>query len=204
MDTVHKLIFDNFAIFFAFCALWTIGGFAWMLWRRKKRNLFPDEAKDVVYEERTASGRSHKNWYSKLGGAQNCLRLVITKTELWITPIFPFSALAGTFDLDHRIPLEKISSIDANKIMFKKSLLITYRDPKDEKRVVEVIPKDAEGFEMAPWIQLASAIDRLIPNINSLGVLKSKHFLGRLLSFSIISWISSCVISSKLDPFVAY
>ena len=56
-----------------------------MFWRRKQRNLFPDEAKGVIYEEKMASGRSHKNWYSKLGGAKNCLRLVITDTELWIT-----------------------------------------------------------------------------------------------------------------------
>ncbi len=47
-------------------------------------------------------------------------------------------------------------------------------------------------------IQVASAIGGLIPNSTWLGVLKSRHFLGRLLSLSKILWTHSGVISSKL------
>lgn len=149
MDNLQKLIFGNFGLIFAVTALWTIGGFAWMLWRRKKRNLFPEEAKNILYQERFASGRSHKNWYTKIGGAQNCLRLVITKDELWITPLFPFSALAGVFDLDHRILLEKIIAIEPTKVAFRKSFLISYRDIKEFEHLVEVMPRNIKNFETA-------------------------------------------------------
>ena len=53
-------------------------------------------------------------------------------------------------------------------------------------------------------IQLASAIGILIPNIISFGVLKPKHFLGRLLSLAIMLFTRSGVKSSKLVPFGRY
>ena len=53
-------------------------------------------------------------------------------------------------------------------------------------------------------IQLASAIVGLIPNITSLGVLKPKHFLGRLFSLFMMHFASLSVKLSKHAPFGAY
>ena len=148
METLQNLIFGNFGVIFAVTAVWTIGVFAWMSWRRNKRNLFAEEANNVLFEERTASGRSHKNWYTKLGGASHCLRLVITHDELWITTLFPFSALAGIFDMDHRISIDRISHIESNKGMFNKSFIINYTGTNNASHVVEVTPRNFEKFEL--------------------------------------------------------
>ena len=147
MDNIQKVIFDNFNLLFILALVWTIIVFSWMFWRRIKRNLFPKEAKNILYQERTASGRSHKNWLTKMGGARNCLRLVITDDELWITPLFPFSALAGVFDMDHRISREKIIAVESHQVVLKKSLLISYRDDKNKEHLIEVMPRNIEKFE---------------------------------------------------------
>ena len=69
----------------------------------------PNLAKeDIVYEERFASGASMKNILTKLGGAQYCLRLVVTRDLLWVTSWFPFSVIAAVYDLVHIIPLQSI------------------------------------------------------------------------------------------------
>ena len=118
----------------------------WLLWKRKQNTIFPSAPKNVLHEEKTASGRSHKNWYSKLGGARNCLKLIITADELWVTPIFPFSALSSAFDLDHRINIKSIIDITESKLMLKKSIIIEYIDSSSNKIIIEVVPKNIHQF----------------------------------------------------------
>lgn len=147
MREIENLIFDNFETFFVFGVIWVVGWFTWLSWRRKKRGLFPaDGPKDVVYEERMASGRSHKNWHCRIGGAQNCLRIVVTKSELWVTPIFPFSVLGSIFDLDHRVTLDKIQSVSQKSRMGRNSIMISFLDAAMGVHTIEVIPKDGDTF----------------------------------------------------------
>ena len=147
MHEIDSLIFENFNTLFFFAVVWVVGWFAWLTWRRRKRGLFPTGTpEDVVYEEKTASGRSHKNWYCRIGGAQNCLRIVVTKSELWVTPIFPFSALAGIFDLDHRVMLDKIQSVSQKSGIGRNSILITFLDAAMEVKTIELTPRDSDTF----------------------------------------------------------
>ena len=89
---------------------------AFMLWRRKVRGPhFParDEV-NILFEERWTSGNSNKSLFTRLGGANNCLRVTVTEEELWITPHFPFNALAARIDLDHRVRREAITQVEPN------------------------------------------------------------------------------------------
>ena len=149
MTNLQTFITENFEIIFACVLVSSVCVFAWLFWLQKQNNVFPEKAKAIIYQENFASGSSHKNWLTKHGGARNCLRLIVTDTELWIRPFFPFSALAGVFDLNHRIPLEKITSISSNKIMFKHSILLSYQDENDENHSVELIPRNFDKFNGA-------------------------------------------------------
>ena len=57
----------------------------------------------VIYQERWASGCSKSTWFTRIGGAQNCLRVVVTQDELWIRPQLFLSLFAAQLDLCHRI-----------------------------------------------------------------------------------------------------
>ena len=66
---------------------------------------------DIIYQEWYASGHSRKNILTRIGGARNCLRLVVTKDLLWITSWFPFSLITAFYDLEHVIPRDQIMSV---------------------------------------------------------------------------------------------
>ena len=142
-----EFVFDHFNLFFAFCVAWPLGWMGWGLWRRRKRGLFrgPPDA-PIIYEEKTASGRSLKSWYTKLAGANNCLRLLVSSTELWITPIFAFSALGEILDLDHRIGLRQIIWVEHKSGIVTKSLRISYVGTDNEQRIVEITPRNMTRF----------------------------------------------------------
>src|SRR5438874_12185634 len=80
----------------------------WWAWRylRAVRARPRFDAADVVFQEWFASGCSQKNIITKLGGARNCLRLVVTRSFLWVTSWFPFSLIATFYDMEHVVPLD--------------------------------------------------------------------------------------------------
>lgn len=113
MDSISKLIFENFLLLFAIALVWNAVGFGWMLWKRKKSGFTLPKASDpdVVFCERFASGSSHKTWLTRLGGASNCLTVIVTRSQLAIKMFFPFSAFASRCDLEHLIPISDITSL---------------------------------------------------------------------------------------------
>lgn len=48
---------------------------------------------------------------TRVGGASNCLTVIVTKSHLAVTTFFPFTALAGTYDLEHVIPVSDITTL---------------------------------------------------------------------------------------------
>jgi len=107
----------------------------------------PNIAKeDIVYQERFASGASQKNVLTKLGGARNCLRLVVTRDLLWVTSWFPFSVLAAVYDLVHVIPLRTISTIQPARFFGSDSLLLSYTDSSGRSHCLRLIPRNRERF----------------------------------------------------------
>ncbi len=113
MDALLRLVFDNFFLLIAFAVAWNVAGIGYRLWKRKGKGLVFPKPTDpgVVYSERFSSGSSHKSWRTRLGGANNCLTVVVTETHLAITTFFPFTAFLDMCDLEHLIPLSEITDL---------------------------------------------------------------------------------------------
>lgn len=82
MDALLRLVFDNFFLLVAFAVAWNVVGIGYRLWKRKGKGLVFPKPTDpgVVYSERFASGSSHKSWRTRLGGASNCLTVIVTES----------------------------------------------------------------------------------------------------------------------------
>lgn len=101
---------------------------------------------EILYQEFFASGASQKNILTRLGGANNCLRLLVTRDLLWVTSWFPFSVFAATYDLVHVIPLRSISSIGSSRHFFSNSLLLSFTDEFGQGHSLQLIPKNPDRF----------------------------------------------------------
>jgi hypothetical protein len=103
-------------------------------------------AERPLYQEWFASGSSQKNIFTKLGGARNCLRLVVTHRYLWVTSWPPFALLAFLYDLEHIIPLERVLSIERSRHLWQDSLDLSYTDERGYIHALRLFPKHPEPF----------------------------------------------------------
>jgi hypothetical protein len=101
---------------------------------------------DILYQEWFASGSSMKNILTRFGGARSCLRLVVTKDVLWVTSWFPFSLITPFYDLEHVIPLNRITNIESRERFIGREVHLTYADTNVEPHSLRLIPRDEEGF----------------------------------------------------------
>ena len=101
---------------------------------------------DIIYQETFASGATQKNMLTKIGGARNCLRLVVTRDLLWVTSWFPFTILAAVWDLVHVIPLSSISSVQSERFFGSETLLLSYTDSSGAVHSLRLLPKHPERF----------------------------------------------------------
>src|SRR5688572_2791074 len=110
MQQIQDFLQHNFIWLFLFAFVWSIVAFGYMYCRHKRTGVvFPYVPEEHIrFQERAASGSSHKTMFTKLGGARNCLHVTVTDTEVQIRLFFPFSLLAQQFDLEHRIPRASI------------------------------------------------------------------------------------------------
>lgn len=111
------------------------------------RRSYPALAKaEIVYQEWFASGASQKNALTQIGGARNCLRLVVTDDLLWITSWFPFVLFAAAYDLEHIVPRERIASVELGRSFGIERLRLTYTDASGASHGVDLIPRDRARF----------------------------------------------------------
>ena len=134
----------------------TVAAFGYILWRyartlQAKPHFEPSE---ILFQERFASGSSQKNILTKIGGARNCLRLVVTKRFLRITSWFPFSLIAPYYDLEHVIPLDSILSLRPSKFLGTVTLLLTFRNTDGEQRALKLLPKNRDAFIQSLGVKL--------------------------------------------------
>ncbi len=142
-------ISDNFNIAFAFIVAWVL---AWivasLIYRKVKGSgIEKPPAESIAFEERYASGRSHKRWYTSIGGAHNCLVVTVTDTKLYIRSFFPFNLMfvPEFFDLEHQIKLEDIERIDRTKSLFRDKVRVQF-GKSGSKQAVELRLRDPDAF----------------------------------------------------------
>lgn len=116
MQPFFRFIENNTSAIFLCVIVWNVIGLAFLLWRRsrKSQNFPPLSNVTIVFRERFASGTSHSSWFTRFGGASNCLSVVVTDSELWITTFFPFKAIAGIYDLEHRVLTQSLTNVSRN------------------------------------------------------------------------------------------
>ncbi len=92
------------------------GYIGWMLYRRNKNHPFPDRHDvEIIHQEHKASGNSHKTFFTRIGGANNSLTVIVTPIELWITVPWFFGWIAPKCNVEHRISLDAITNIERKK-----------------------------------------------------------------------------------------
>jgi hypothetical protein len=101
---------------------------------------------DVLYQEWFASGCSMRNILTRLGGANNCLRLVVTRDMLWVTSWFPFSIFTALYDMEHVIPLDRITEVEPKRGSLRRGIRLTYAGANGAPHSLHLAPKDEEGF----------------------------------------------------------
>lgn len=137
-----------FPVLFIIVLLWNLIAFGYIYYKRKKRgSIFPPvEESDIIFSEKTASGSSHKNIFTKYGGAGNCLKIIVTNDELWTTTWFPFTLIIDKIDLEHRIQKELITNIEKRTKLTKEGFIIHFKTENGTEKTVELYPKNNEAF----------------------------------------------------------
>ena len=140
-------LFSQFAFFgFGWLAFWIILSIIYGF--NKSRSIEPFDATNVLFYENFVSGRSMKNIFTQLGGARNCLKVSVNNQELFIRPFPPFNLmfLPEFFDLEHRIPLTQIISVQENNSFARKVISIEFRNRDSQIGTIELFIKNADKF----------------------------------------------------------
>ena len=101
-----------------------------MIYRKSKRKpLFYKKPSYTKFRQGNASGNSHGNWLTRIGGARNCLVVQVTENELDIHPFVPFNwfFLPEIYGLEHRMPLSQIVSVKIVKKIFWRKVEAEFR-----------------------------------------------------------------------------
>lgn len=101
-------------LFFAVIAA-TLGSIVWRCIAFAVRpSVFPRVGRgDILFRERFASGgRLDGPWFRR-AAFRNCLKITLTRSELWIHSVFPFRIFDRELGMEHRIPLTRIVEVAA-------------------------------------------------------------------------------------------
>ena len=138
---------DNFLI------VWLCGtSIVWPTWlwfsirSRQKigEPLNPKPLAGTEFCERSASGNARGKIFGK---AHNCLMVSVTRTELWITPRFPFNLIApyGFMGLEYRVPKNQVVRAEMRKRFLGSTVEIEISSPKGTK-ILSLKLRQPEAF----------------------------------------------------------
>ncbi len=143
----------NAQIVFGIALLWVIGWACYFARRRYLRGPIhpPYTASDVRFTERFASGFSHKNLLTRIGGSHNALVVRVLKDALLIEPftVFKWVTPLGFNDLEHYVPQKDIVRVAAIPGFGRQALEIQFRAGDGSMRTVELKLRKAQQFQWA-------------------------------------------------------
>ena len=133
---------DVFSILWVLLAGYLTIGF--YIGGRKANTRFQDlNVQTIKFQENYASGHSNKSLFTKLGGANRVLEVIVTTQELWIKGIWPmFTFIGSKYDMTHRVPLSSIRNVrvEGKKVMLDITNETGGRSP------IELRLRDPNGF----------------------------------------------------------
>lgn len=114
------------------------------------------------YREGWISGYSHRGVLTFFGGARRCLTVTLTDRLLTVHPNFPLSLffLPEVYDLDHRIPLEQLRSVEKKQKFFSTAVDVTYETARGALHTFSIFVRDSDQFVYS--VQMAGRA--LLPN----------------------------------------
>lgn len=116
---------------------------------RKLKAVPKIDKRDLLFREWRASGVSHRSIFTRFGGARKCLMVTVTKTDLHVIPIFPMNQmfLPRINDLEHHIPLDRITNITSKKrFLRRRTLVVGFFGQDCGKKEIELTLKSSENF----------------------------------------------------------
>ncbi|MDQ0252171.1 hypothetical protein J2W22_004259 [Sphingomonas kyeonggiensis] len=99
-----------------------------VLRRRRGKPIVPRTPPNALFSERGCSGRSLDTPWGRIGGARNCLMVVLTPERLVITPMFPFTLLflPEIYGLDHDLDISAIREVVDHTGLLGQRITLTY------------------------------------------------------------------------------
>ena len=153
MPDIFKRLEENFELMFGVALLWVVACASYFAWRRYKRGPIhpPFSEQDIRFSERFASGFSHKNLFTRFGGAHNALVVRVFRHGLLIEPIaiFKWVTPAGFNDLEHYVPKENIQSVEPSSSFGKQTLRIQFKGKDGLPHRVELTLRKPDEFKLA-------------------------------------------------------
>ena len=146
-----EFINKNFDLLFLIASVWLVLGvtIAIVYSLRKLKAVPKIEQRDILFREWRASGASHRSFFTRVCGARNCLVVTVTKTELHVSPIFPLNLmfLPWINDLEHHIPLDRITNITSKKgFLRRRTLIVDFFGEDCGKKEIELTLKSPDDF----------------------------------------------------------
>lgn len=118
-------------------------------WRRclARKRLFGKATPGVViHVERHASGYSHRNLITRLGGIARSVELTVTNDKLVVDVSYPLALVAEQVDLCHRIALDSIERVAARRVPHGLECIITYRNGEGLRQQLSLFPESPDRF----------------------------------------------------------
>jgi hypothetical protein len=99
---------DHFDLLLVVTLLWTALWMGYGLWRRSRRGPHFPRVRDVsvIFRDDFVGVR-----WPKPRSFRGGMIVIVTTDELWVTTCLPFTAVAGLYDLERRIPLNTITNV---------------------------------------------------------------------------------------------
>ena len=100
------------------------------------------------FQERTASGRSNRNWLRQLGGARNCLVVAVVGDRVVIRPWFPFTLmfLPEIYRLEYDLPVSDVLEARTRESVFRRRVELSIRNSAGESESLTLHLREPETF----------------------------------------------------------
>jgi hypothetical protein len=90
----------------------------------------PSALQHALYVSSESSGRSLKNWRTRFGAANNCLKIIVTGDALYTGVPNPLlRSVTRKYDLEHQIAKMRVTAIDGNSITVNRTITVAHGDP---------------------------------------------------------------------------
>ena len=150
MLELTRFLEQSFALFFTVCVVWVVACCAFFAWRRYRAGpthpTFKDA--DVRFVERYASGFSHKNLFTRYGGAQNALVVRVLEDAVLIEPmaIFKWLMPVNFNDLEHYVAKSDVTRVEVGSSFGKATVRMEFRAKDGMPRVLELALRKRQEF----------------------------------------------------------